>query len=185
MQFIYARVYLATQTHAGRCILCPVCISIHMEALHLGTKNYWLPFCCRVTNGSCPSTGFSFHPRSARAVYQLRTIRNVSSPSSPLCLRRFFSRKTRFYRYTRRTPSEPFAAIRRAARERGRRAVGEKSPGSGFQRARERRNPAGPCFHGDTIHLLAARHDLYRIVHIVVGNEFAIWGSARAYRQYW
>lgn len=69
--------------------------------------------------------------------------------------------------------------VRRGTAGRGIRAVDEKSPGSGFQRAQERRNPARRA--GDTIHLPGtpdARHDLYRVARIVVGNEFAIWGSA-------
>jgi len=157
---LYTRVYLSTQTHV--CTMSCVSLSTR-KALHLGTKNYWLPFCSRVTNGICPSIElpstqvcvllcltFSLSlslSLSLCAVYQLHTIRNISPLSSPLCLRRFFSRKTRFYRCS--YASELFT---RHGALRGNGAVDEKSPGSGFQRARS--GEIRLRFHGDTIHLL-------------------------------
>lgn len=78
------------------------------SALHLDTKNYWLPFCSGVTNGICLSIGL---PSTYVCVLLYPTMSYINSaqfetyrwniPSSPLCLRRFFSRKTRFYRYLR------------------------------------------------------------------------------------
>lgn len=62
--------------------------------------------------------------------------RNI--PSSPLCLRRFFSCKTRFYRY----PCASFTLIccgdgaGGKRRERGTETYDEKSPGFGFQKVR-------------------------------------------------
>lgn len=61
----------------------------------MGTKNYWLPFYCRVTGGICPSSRASFHPLSpSRFASCRRTSDRISTPHNskhiaavfPLCV---------------------------------------------------------------------------------------------------
>lgn len=146
-------------------------------AIHLSTKNYWLPYSApELLAASVRPRWASFHQHSARlrppisdhAVYQLRTIRNVSPLSFPLCLRRFFSRKTRFYRYPRASRN-PLARYLVEGNDRDvrRREITRVR----LSESQQRRNLA--ALHGDTIHygLPDVRHDLYHVVHIVAGTN--------------
>lgn len=132
----------------------------HGEALHLGTKNYWLPFCSGVTNGICPSSEF---PSTHVCVLLYPTASYINSAQFetyrrclPLCVfANSSSRETRFYRY-------PLVLLQS-------RNPLPRYPGTGagdvrlreitwvrLSERQQRRNPAAPCFHGDTIHLLAS-----------------------------
>lgn len=142
MQFIYARAPRHTQAHARTRAYGVMYISIHTEALHLGTKNYWLPFCSRVTNGICPSTGL---PSTQVCVLLCPSVPYINSTQFetyrrclPLCVFVDSSRVKPVF-IAIRTPRNPLPCdtTRRVARERERgRVADEKSPGSGFQRAR-------------------------------------------------
>ena len=155
-----------------------------MEALHLSIKNYWLPFCSRVTNGICPSVGF---PSTQVCVLLCPTASYIKSTQFEtyrrcllLCVFVDSSRVKPVF-IAIRTPRNPLPRHSATRYEgTGTCSQDEKSPGSGFQRARSG-EIWPPCFHNETIHLLVppdVRHDLYRTMHIVVGNEFAIWRSA-------
>lgn len=98
---LYTRVYPGTQPHVVQ--MHTVYLYPHGSA-PLGHKELLAPILLQSYQRHLSVRRASFHPSlrppmSDRAVYQLRTIRNISPLSSPLCLRRFFSRKTRFYRY--------------------------------------------------------------------------------------
>lgn len=153
---LYTRVYLSTQTQYADAY-CDICISIHMEALHLGTKNYWLSFYSRVTNGICPSIGF---PSTQVCVLLCPTASYINSTQFEtyhrcllLCVFVDSSRVKPVF-IAIRTPRNPLPrhGAQRAARERER-VVDEKSPGSGFQRARS--GEIWPRHVFTTIHLLA------------------------------
>jgi len=156
-----------------------------MEALHLSIKNYWLPFCSRVTNGICPSVGF---PSTQVCVLLCPTASYIKSTQFEtyrrcllLCVFVDSSRVKPVFIAIRtlRNPLPRHSATRYEWA--GTCSVRREITWVRLSESQERRNPAAPCFHNETIHLLVppdVRHDLYRTMHIVVGNEFAIWRSA-------
>lgn len=132
----------------------------------------------------------SFHPRlrppiSDCVVYQLRTIRNISPLSSPLCLRQFFLARNSFLSLSASSAvvSKPFTSI---PRDRGggctttrnhlgpafREATAEKSSRAMFSRRHD-------TFTG----FPDGRHDLYHTVRIVVRANLP-FEDVCSYRQY-
>lgn len=143
----------------------------------LDTKNYWLPFYSGVTNVICLSIGLSsthvcvlLHPTMSYInSAQFETYRR-NIPSSPLCLRRFFSRKTRFYRFTVSLKIFYLDTLRGWS-GRGMETYDEKSPRFDFQKVRKTEKSGCAMllqwydiFTGSP----DVRHDLSHTVHIVV-----------------
>lgn len=144
-----------------------MCISIHTKRPTWAQRIIGSHSAPELPAASVRPARASFHPRlrpsiSDHAVYQLHTIRNISPLSSPLCLRRSFSRKTRFYRH-RECASERTLYLSRQDWEEGGPHVRREitwtrlSEGKRERGGRGRREPEGAkseeirrVFHRDT-----------------------------------
>lgn len=151
----------------------------------LGHKELLAPILLRSYQRHVSVHRVSFHPRlrppiSDCVVYQLRTIRNISPLSSLLCLRRFFLARNSFLSLSASFARNPLPRYPGAGECTTRNHLGPAFREKESQR--RWRNPAAPCFHGDTIHLLASpMGDMtYIITHRAHRrwSEFAIWECA-------
>lgn len=165
---------------------------LYPRGASLGHKELLTPILLRSYSRHPSVHRASFHPRLRPSTSEchISTRHNSKHIAETyrlllsLCLRRFFSRKTRFYRYPCALKIFLHRYTLRGWKEVRRRTT-KNHLGSAFRKTGERRNPGAR--HAFTairyIYWLPdVRHDLYRTPYThCCWNEFAIWGCTCIY----